>query len=117
DIKISLQSGEFELERKRTLYDQQAIEIRQQSEQLEKKEAKLREEAQIVETNKAVIQVHLEDMQTWYRKKIRELSLGALSAIPNQYQTNDKASYPLSEDIEPSDKMLGDQMMELGLID
>ena len=117
DIKISLQSGEFELERKRTLYDQQAIEIRQQTEQLEKKEARLREEAQIVETNKAVIQVHLEDMQTWYRKKIRELSLGALSAIPNQYQTNDNASYSLSEEVEPSDKMLGDQMMELGLID
>lgn len=119
DIKFSLQAGESELERKRSAFNQQASVFKQQSEQLEKKEAKLRKDVEMVESNKAVIQRHLEDMQVWYRQKIREISLGAPIETEIHYHTPIPQALPQlpADDLEQADHGLGRQMLELGLID
>lgn len=128
-IKLALQSGESELERKQAKFETQAQILQQQSENLSKKETTLREKEGEVLAQSKEVQRHLEEMRIWYRNKIKDLSGLPSSSLTSGYFDNSSVGTPdlkqhlsthqqaISEIIEPSDKKIGDQLISLGLVD
>jgi hypothetical protein len=125
-IKLALQTGESELERKQAKFETQAQILQQQTENLSKKEHNLREKEGEVLAQTKEVHRHLDDMRAWYRSKIKDLSGTLTTSIANGY-LDDAIAFPGVNDnlqtqstpsaIEPSDKKLGNQLVSLGLVE
>ena len=126
EIKLALQTGESELERKQAKFETQAQILQQQTDNLSKKEHNLREKEGEVLAQTKEVHRHLDDMRAWYRNKIKDLS-GTISnslasgyfdnALSSQDLNQDNRSQSVPEPIEPSDNKLGNQLISLGLVE
>lgn len=125
-IKLALQTGESELERKQAKFETQTQILQQQSESLSKKELNLREKEGEVLAQTKEVQRHLDDMRAWYRNKIKDLSGTLSSSLTSGYFDNainrvdiNQVQRPslIIETIEPLDKKLGDQLTSLRLVE
>jgi hypothetical protein len=126
EIKLALQTGESELERKQAKFETQAQILQQQTDNLSKKEHNLREKEGEVLAQTKEVHRHLDDMRAWYRNKIKDLSGTISSSLASGYFDNalstpdssqDNRSHSVAEPIEPSDNKLGDQLISLGLVE
>ncbi|MSR30339.1 MAG: hypothetical protein EXR99_02425 [Gemmataceae bacterium] len=122
EIKLNLRSGEESLERKNAQFLFREKEMLQQKEILAKKEEILRQDQDTIRAGQEAVHLHLEEMQEWYRKKIRQLSTQA--ALNIGLYNPERASNALQsregpgmEAGEPGDRKLGQQLLKLGLID
>lgn len=125
-IKLALQTGESELERKQAKFETQAQILQQHTENLSKKEHNLREKEGEVLAQTKEVHRHLDDMRAWYRNKIKDLS-GTLTTSMATGYLDDAVGFPsvnhhlLSQltpnSIEPTDKKLGNQLVSLGLVE
>jgi len=125
-IKLALQTGESELERKQAKFETQTQILQLQTESLSKKELNLREKEGEVLAQTKEVQRHLDDMRAWYRNKIKDLSGTLSSSLTSGYFDNainreeiNQVHRPSSiiETIEPPDKKLGDQLISLRLVE
>jgi len=126
DIKLALQTGESELERKQAKFETQAQILQQQTDNLSKKEHNLREKEGEVLAQTKEVHRHLDDMRAWYRNKIKDLSGTISTSLASGYFDNaicrpdfdqDIRSQPASDPVEPSDNKLGNQLITLGLVE
>lgn len=126
EIKLALQTGESELERKQAKFETQAQILQQQTDHLSKKEHNLREKEGEVLAQTKEVHRHLDDMRAWYRNKIKDLSGTISSSLSSGYFNNELSSPDLKqnnssqsvpEPIEPSDNKLGNQLISLGLVE
>ncbi len=126
EIKLALQTGESELERKQAKFETQAQILQQQTDNLSKKEHNLREKEGEVLAQTKEVHRHLDDMRAWYRNKIKDLSGTISNSLASGYFDNALSSLGLSQDnrpqsvpepIEPSDNKLGNQLISLGLVE
>ncbi|MCY2942725.1 MAG: hypothetical protein NTV50_13795 [Planctomycetota bacterium] len=126
EIKLALQTGESELERKQAKFETQAQILQQQTDNLSKKEHNLREKEGEVLAQTKEVHRHLDDMRAWYRNKIKDLSGTISNSLASGYFDNalgrpdlnqDNRSQPTPDPIEPSDNKLGNQLISLGLVE
>ena len=126
EIKLALQTGESELERKQAKFETQAQILQQQTDNLSKKEHTLREKEGEVLAQTKEVHRHLDDMRAWYRSKIKDLSGTISNSLASGYFDNalsspdlnqDNHSQSIPESIEPSDNKLGNQLISLGLVE
>lgn len=125
-IKLALQTGESELERKQAKFETQTQILQLQTESLSKKELNLREKEGEVLAQTKEVHRHLDDMRAWYRNKIKDLSGTISNSLASGYFDNaigrpdlnqDNRSQPLLDPVEPSDNKLGNQLISLGLVE
>ena len=126
EIKLALQTGESELERKQAKFETQAQILQQQTDNLSKKEHNLREKEGEVLAQTKEVHRHLDDMRAWYRNKIKDLSGTISNSLASGYFDNAigrpdlnqyNRSQPLLDPVEPSDNKLGNQLISLGLVE
>ena len=126
EIKLALQTGESELERKQAKFETQAQILQQQTDKLSKKEHNLREKEGEVLAQTKEVHRHLDDMRAWYRNKIKDLSGTISNSLASGYFDNalgrsdlnqDNRSRPTPDPVEPSDNKLGSQLISLGLVE
>lgn len=126
EIKLALQTGESELERKQAKFETQAQILQQQTDNLSKKEHNLREKEGEVLAQTKEVHRHLDDMRAWYRNKIKDLSGTISNSLASGYFDNALSRPDLNQDnrsqsipypIEPSDNKLGNQLISLGLVE
>ena len=126
EIKLVLQTGESELERKQAKFETQAQILQQQTDNLSKKEHNLREKEGEVLAQTKEVHRHLDDMRAWYRNKIKDLSGTISNSLASGYFDNaisrpdldqDIRSRPAPDLVEPSDNKLGNQLISLGLVE
>jgi hypothetical protein len=126
EIKLALQTGESELERKQAKFETQAQILQQQTDNLSKKEHNLREKEGEVLAQTKEVHRHLDDMRAWYRNKIKDLSGTISNSLASRYFDNalsrpdlnqDNHSQSIPNPIEPSDNKLGNQLISLGLVE
>ena len=126
EIKLALQTGESELERKQAKFETQAQILQQQTDNLSKKENNLREKEGEVLAQTKEVHRHLDDMRAWYRNKIKDLSGTISNSLASGYFDNalsspdlnqDNRPYSVPDPIEPLDNKLGNQLISLGLVE
>lgn len=125
EMKRSLVRGETQLERRQARVEEQARQVETTSARLAQQAEQLQERERVVAGRRDEVERHLADMREWYRRKLRELILGkeqdapaAVPQTPRLLTHEDRADIlPLAGDVEPGDRQLGELLRSLDLVD
>ncbi len=134
EIRQGLQTGEVRLTARRAEVEQQAQQVESASARLAVEAERLQEEQRRVAERRGEVDRHLEDMRSWYRRKIRELSgidgdpdgpvsdavLVPMPAAPDgspRPEGESETVLSLTGEVEPADRQLGDLLHSLELVD
>ncbi len=131
ELRQNLQLGSTRLELRQAAVEEQARQLAEEAEQLER-------DRQVVSERRGVMDRHLSDMQEWYRKKLRDLAgvdappgsepgegdvvpMPVPSASPPRAEGDDRnparAVLTLNDEVEPADRQLGELLASQGLVD
>jgi hypothetical protein len=126
EIKRLLAENEGRLELRQAEVTQKALQVNEESTRLAQQAVQLEAEKREVAHRRETIDQHLEDMQQWYRHKLRELSGVADTAQTGSGKTGGSAGeeavpgrdiLSLTGAVDPTDRELGNTLQTLGLID
>lgn len=129
EMKSSLAHDGSRLDRKASELDEAARQIQQQASELQVAEEQ-------VARQRGEVEYHLSDMRDWFRRKLRELAASSpgratdgdatilpsgLAAFAGELEasaaTGDADVVPITNDLDPGDRKLGELLQSLDLVD
>jgi chromosome segregation ATPase len=79
----------------------------------------LRAEREMVAGRRSEVETHLSDLREWYRRKLKDLVAGRAAADAEEAEASDNilSLTPRAEEPDPGDRVLGDRLRALDLVD
>jgi len=123
ELRQAMQLNETRLEQRASEVDEQAQQIAGASARLAQQAEQLQQQEQIVRERRSEVERHLNEMQEWYRRKMRELAgldANVSSDSPSRQgaaEEDERGILPIMTEVEPGDQHLGDLLRSLELVD
>lgn len=120
DMRRLLSTSENRLEAKTEAATAAATAAADATRQLAEETDRLRREREELSARRGEMERHLSDMREWYRKKLRELAQTNAKDVKLHEPTDTlplPARGPVSEELEPGDRQLGELLRSLSLVD
>ena len=118
DLQATMSRSSTSIDRRQADLDAAARQAQSTAQELARREAELKQERQVVASQRGEMERHLADMRDWYRRKLRELASGHPvddSDMPRLEADEFGDEVPL--ELDPGDKQLGELLRVRGLVD